>query len=108
MGGDSACRGGSLSRYDPTSEATRGTARQVRREGLRLLVERLAVLVLLVRRGGLRAGAGAVALGAWVVLHDLCTRVVVRLGLERLVCCVFHFLKDRRVDGHGAVAVGRE
>merc|ERR1711974_267859 len=47
--------------------------------------ERGALLVLLVRCLRLRAGVGALALGARPVLHDLRARVVVRLGAERFL-----------------------
>merc|ERR1712039_23969 len=47
---------------------------------------------------------GAVALGAWPVLHDVRARFVVRLGLEWLVRGALHLLQDRRIDGHGIVA----
>merc|ERR1712203_1106971 len=66
---------------------------KIRRERLRLLVECRAVSLLLVRRGGLRAGAGADALGAWVVLHDMRARFLVWLRLERRLRSLFIYSK---------------
>merc|ERR1712203_564871 len=106
--GDSACRGGGLLDYDPSCQAARSAARKIRRERLRLLVECRAVSLLLVRRGGLRAGAGADALGAWVVLHDMRARFLVWLGLEWRLRGVVHLLEDRRADGYGAVVARRQ
>merc|ERR1712203_458325 len=80
--GDPTDRGDSLFRDYLAAEKACGTARRIRCEGARLLVEPAAVRLLLVRRGGLRASAGAVVMGAWTVLRDLCAAFVVRHGME--------------------------
>merc|ERR1712203_882299 len=91
---------------DSIVEAACGAARRIRCEGAGLLVESAAVLLLLVRRGGLRAGPGAVAMGAWAILHDLCAALMVRLGMEWFLRGALHLLQAGRAGGHSALVAG--
>merc|ERR1712060_783551 len=93
LGDPSDCSGG-IFHDDTFTPVSCGATRRIRCERDCLLVELVAVPLLLVRGVRSRSGVGAIALGARVVLHNLCACVLVRHRLVWGVRGCVHLLED--------------
>merc|ERR1711988_363605 len=105
---DSASVRSDLLHVDPDAPVVGRDTGQVERADFRLLLERWALHLLLVRRLRLRPSPRRQLLLARPLLHDLCTRDLVWRWLERFLRGTLYLLQGRRVGRHLLAAFGQE